>query len=71
MSIITISLLYFIVHLWLHHTAHCTWWLTVAARLGCEGTVAEIGWANSRSVCIDRLRKHYSHLLGVHLSQER
>ena len=36
----------------------------VAARLGCQGTMAGTRWANSHPGCMDRHRKHYSHLVG-------
>ena len=36
----------------------------VAARLGCQSTMVGTGWANSCPGCMDRLRKHYSHLVG-------
>ena len=36
----------------------------VAARLGCESAMVGTGWANSYPGCMDRLRKHYSHLVG-------
>ena len=36
----------------------------VAARLGCQSTMVGTGWANSHPGCMDRLRKHYSHLVG-------
>ena len=35
-----------------------------AARLGCKSNMVSTRWANSRSSRINRLRKHYSHLLG-------
>ena len=34
----------------------------VAARLGCQYAMAGTGWANSCPGCMDRLRKHASHL---------
>ena len=37
----------------------------VAARLGCQTAMVGIRWANSRPGCMDRLRKRYSHLVGV------
>ena len=36
----------------------------VAARLGCQSTMVETGWANSCPCWINRLGKRYSHLLG-------
>ena len=36
----------------------------VAARLGCERVMVGTGWATSCPECMDRLRKHYSHLVG-------
>ena len=36
----------------------------VAARLGCKSTIIGTEWANSFPGCMDRLRKHYSHLVG-------
>ena len=36
----------------------------VAARLGCQNAMVGTGWANSCPGCMDRLRKHYSHLVG-------
>ena len=42
---------------WSHHR--------VAARLGCERVVVVTGWATSHPECMDRLTKHYSHLVGV------
>ena len=36
----------------------------VAARLGCKSTMVGTGWANSCTGRMDRLRKHYSHLVG-------
>ena len=35
----------------------------VAARLGCERAMVGTGWATSCPDCMDRLRKHYSHLV--------
>ena len=35
-----------------------------AARLGCKSNMVSTRWTNSRSSRINRLRKHYSHLLG-------
>ena len=35
----------------------------VAARLGCERPMVGTMWASSRRGCMDRLRKHYSHLV--------
>ena len=32
------------------------------ARLGCERAMVGTGWATSHPDCMDRLRKHYSHL---------
>ena len=45
----------------------CTWWLLgavhmVAARLGFEKAMVGTRRANPRPDCMDRLRKHYSHL---------
>ena len=37
---------------------------TLAARLGCQSTMAGTGWANSCPGCMDRLRKCCSHLVG-------
>ena len=34
----------------------------VAARLGCERAMVGTGWATSCPDCMDRVRKHYSHL---------
>ena len=36
----------------------------VAARLGCQSAMVGTGWANSCPGRMDRLRKHYSHLVG-------
>ena len=36
----------------------------VAARLGCQSAMVETRWANSCPGSVDRLRKHYSHLVG-------
>ena len=36
----------------------------VAVRLGCERAMVGTGWATSCPDCMDRLRKHYSHLVG-------
>ena len=36
----------------------------VAARRGCERAMVGTGWATSHPDCMDRLRKHYSHLVG-------
>ena len=36
----------------------------VTARLGCKMTMVGTGWANSRSGCMSKLRKRYSHFLG-------
>ena len=36
----------------------------VAARLGCERAMVGTGWATSCPDCMDKLRKHYSHLVG-------
>ena len=36
----------------------------VAARLGCKWAVVGTGWANSHPVCMNGLRKRYSHLVG-------
>ena len=35
-----------------------------AARLGCKKTMVGTGWANSRSGCMSKLRKCYSHPSG-------
>jgi len=35
----------------------------VAARLGCERAMVGTGWATSCPDCMDKLRKHYSHLV--------
>ena len=40
----------------------------VAARLGYQSAMVGTRWANSRPCCVDRLRKHYSHLLGGFIS---
>ena len=37
----------------------------VAARLGFERTMADTGWATPCTDCMERLRKHYSHLVWV------
>ena len=37
----------------------------LAARLGCERAMVGTGWATSHPDCMDRLRKHYSHLVEV------
>ena len=37
---------------------------TVATRLGGERVMVGTGWATSHPDCIDRLRKHYSHLVA-------
>ena len=37
----------------------------VAARLCWKMTMVETGWATSHADCMDRLKKHYSHLVGV------
>ena len=36
----------------------------VAARLGCESIVVGTKWATHCSYCMERLRKHYTHLVG-------
>ena len=36
----------------------------VAARLGCERAMVGTGWATSCPDSMNRLRKHYSHLVG-------
>ena len=41
----------------------------VAARLDCKRAIVGTKWAASG--CMDRLRKHHSHLVGVHFWQER
>ena len=38
--------------------------VAVAARIGCERAMVGTGWATSCPDCMDRLRKHYSHLVG-------
>ena len=35
-----------------------------AARLGCKRTMVGTRWANSHPGCMNRLRKHYSQLVG-------
>ena len=35
-----------------------------AARLSCKRAIVGTGWANSCPGCINKLRKHYSHLVG-------
>ena len=35
-----------------------------AARLGCRKALFGTRWANSHPGCMNRLRKHYSHLVG-------
>ena len=35
-----------------------------AAGLGCKRAMVGTGWANSHPGCMNRLRKHYSHLVG-------
>ena len=35
-----------------------------AARLGCKRAMVGTRWANSHPGCMNRLRKHYSHLVG-------
>ena len=37
-----------------------------AARSGCKGSMVGTGWADSCAGCMNRLRKRYSHLWGVH-----
>ena len=39
----------------------CTWQLL---GFGCKSTMVGTRWANSCPGCMDRLRKHYSHLVG-------
>ena len=36
----------------------------VAARLCCQSAMVGTEWSNSCPGCMDRLRKHYSHLVG-------
>ena len=36
----------------------------VAARLGCESVIVGTKWATHRSDCMERVRKHHSHLVG-------
>ena len=36
----------------------------VVARLGCKSAMVGTRWANSCPGCMDRLRKHHSHLVG-------
>ena len=43
----------------------------VAASFGCQSPMVGTGWANSRPGCMDRLRKHYSHFVGVDFWQGR
>ena len=43
----------------------------VAVVAGCQMAMVGTEWANSCSDSMDRLRKHYSHFLGVHFWQER
>ena len=38
--------------------------VAVAARLGCERAMVGPGWATSCPDCMDKLRKHHSHLVG-------
>ena len=37
----------------------------VAARLVCQSAMVGTGWANSCPGCMDRLRKCYSHRIGI------
>ena len=39
----------------------------VAAKFGCEKVMVGTRWATSRPDCMDRLRKHYFHLVEVWL----
>ena len=55
----------------LHGTVHCTEKIVelgavhmVDARLYCERAMFRTWWATSHPHCMDRLRKHYSHLVG-------
>ena len=43
----------------------------VAARLGCRNTMVGSGYANSCPGCMDRLRKHCSHLVRGSLLAEK
>lgn len=43
----------------------------VAAKLGCKEAMIGSEWVNSHPGCMNRQRKCYSHLLGVHSRQER
>ena len=36
----------------------------VAARLWCESVIVGTKWATHHSDCMERVRKHYSHLVG-------
>ena len=36
----------------------------VAANLGCQSAMVGTGWTKSCPGCMDRLRKHYSHIVG-------
>ena len=36
----------------------------VATRLGCKRVMVGTRWATPHPDCMDRLRKHYSHLVG-------
>ena len=42
-----------------------------AAMLGFKGAMVGTGWAKFCPGCMSRLRKHYSHLVGVHFWQGR
>ena len=37
----------------------------VAARFDCEKAMVGTRWVTSHRDCMDRLRKHYSHLVGA------
>ena len=61
------------VHFWLHDTVHCVEKLLslhtgTQVHGGCfdwlSRAVVETGGGNSHPGCMDRLRKHYSHLIG-------
>ena len=43
----------------------------VAAKLGCKEAMIGSEWVNSHPGCMNRQRKCYSHLLGVHSRQGR
>ena len=42
----------------------------VSARLGCERVMVGTGWATTYAECMNRLTKHYSHLVGGLISDE-